>query len=74
MYPCSISIAVDEQCFLYFLSFDIKTCKSKFYKEQLHNPVQKIDAIRKDLTARQIFYSNDHFFSCGFGADILFLS
>ena len=47
MYPCPISIPVDEQCFLYFLSLDTKTGKSKFYKTQLHNPVQKLDAIAR---------------------------
>ena len=73
MYPCAISITVDEQCFLYFLSLDTKTSKSKLYKAQLQNPVQKIDAIEKDLTARQVFYSNDHLFLCGFGADISFV-
>ena len=73
MYPCPISITVDEQCFLYFLSLDTKTGKSKLYKTQLHNPVQKTDAIEKDLTARQVFYSNDHLFLCGFGTDISFV-
>ena len=73
MYPCPISITVDEQCFLYFLSLDTKTGKSKLYKAQVHNPVQKIDAIEKDLTARQVFYSNDHLFLCGFVTDISFV-
>ena len=49
MHPCPINVTVDEQCFfLYFLSFD--TIKKD----------RKIDAIEKDLTARQVFYSNDH--------------
>ena len=39
---------------------------------QLHNPIQNIYAIKKDLTARQVFYPNDHLFLCGFGTDILF--
>ena len=73
MYPCPISITVDEHCFLYFLSLDTKTGKSKLYKAQLHNPVQNIDAIEKDLTARQVFYSNDHLFLCGFVTDISFV-
>ena len=51
----------------------MKTGKSKLYKAQLHNPVQKIDAVEKDLTARQVFYSNDHLFLCGFGTDISFV-
>ena len=73
MYPCVISITVDEQCFLYFLSFDTKTGKSKLYKAQLHDPVQKIDAIEKDLTARQVFYSNDRLFLCGFATHNTFV-
>ena len=32
MYPCPISITVDEQCFSYFLSLDTKTVKSEPYK------------------------------------------
>ena len=64
---------IDEQCFLYFLSLDAKTGKSKLYKVQLHNPVQETDVIGKVLTARQVFYSNDHLFLCGFGADISFV-
>ena len=54
MYPCLIN-TVDEQCFLYFLSLDSKTGKSKLYKAQLHNQIQKIDTIEKDLVVRQIF-------------------
>ena len=73
MHPCSISITVDEHCFLYFLLLDTKTSKSKLYEAQLHNPVQKTDAIEKDLTARQVFYSNGHLFLCWFGADISFV-
>ena len=73
MYPCPISITVDEQCCLYFLPLDTKTFKSKLYKAQLHNPVQKIDAIEKDLNVRQAFYSNNHLFFCGFGTDISFV-
>ena len=71
MYPCPISITSPLALhFLYFLLFDTKTGKSKLYKAQLHNPVQKIDAIEKDLTAREVFCSNDHLFLCGFGTDI----
>ena len=73
MYPCPISITVDEQCFLYFLSLDTKTGKSKLYKAQLHNLVQKFDVIEKELTARQVFYSNDHLFLFGFSTDISFV-
>lgn len=62
MYPCSIIITVDEQCFLYFLSLDTKTGKNKLYRAQLHNQIQKTDTIEKDLIVRQVFYSNDHFF------------
>ena len=65
MYPCPISVTVNEQRFLFTVneqrffitvneqrfSLDTKTGKSKLYKAQLHNPVQKIDAIEKDLTA-----------------------
>ena len=65
MYPCPRSVTVDKQCFLYFLSLDRKTGKNKLYKVQLHNPVQKIDAIKKDLTARQVFYCNDNFIYVG---------
>ena len=66
-------LLLTNSIFLYFLSFDTKTGKSKLYKAQLHNPVQKIDAIEKYFTARQVFYSNDHLFLCGFGKDILFV-
>ena len=62
MYPCSIVITVDEQRFLYFLSLDTKTGKSKLYKARLNNQIQKIDNIEKDLIAREDFYSNDLFF------------
>ena len=65
MYPCSIVITVDEQRFLYFLSLDTKTGKSKLYKARLNNQIQKIDNIEKDLIAREDFYSNDHFFCLG---------
>ena len=60
MYPCPSSITVDKQCFLYFLLLDTKTGKSKLYKAQLHNLVQKFDVIEKELTARQ-----DHCFYLG---------
>ena len=73
MYPCPISVTVDEQCFLYFLSLDTKTGKSKLNKAQLHNPVQKIDGTEIDLTARQVFYSNDHLLLCGFDTDMSFV-
>ena len=62
MYPCPIIITVDKQRFLYFLSLDTKTGKSKLYKAQLNNQIQKIDNIEKDLIAREDFYSNDLFF------------
>ena len=65
IYPCPIIITVDEQRFLYFLSLDTKTGKSKLYKAQLNNQIQKIDNIEKDLIARQDFYSNDQFFYLG---------
>ena len=58
--------------FIFFL-LDTKTGKSKLYKVQLHNPIQTIDAIEKDLTARQVFYSNDHLFLCGFNTEISFV-
>ena len=69
MYSWPISITVDEQCFLYFLLLDTKTGKSRLYKAQ----VQKVDVIEKDLTARQVFYSNYHLFLCGFDTDISFV-
>ena len=72
MYHCPLN-TVDEQCFLYFLSLDSKTGKSKLYKAQLHNQIQKIDTIEKDLVVRQDFYSNDHLFLSGFGTDISFV-
>ena len=59
--------------FLYFLSLDTKTSKSKLYKTQLHNPVQKLDVIEIDITARQVFYSNYHLFLYGFNTDISFV-
>ena len=59
--------------FFRFFSIDTKTGISKLYKAQLLIQLKKIMLLEKVLTARQIFYSNDHLFLCGFDTDISFV-
>ena len=55
MYPCPINITVDEQCFLSFLSLDTKAGKTKLYKAQLHNLVQKMMLLKNILLHNKFF-------------------
>ena len=58
MYPCPISITIDEQCFSYFCRLIPKLLKVNLTKRSCIIWLKKVDAIKKDLTARKVFYSN----------------
>ena len=45
----SLSIAIPSYGWIAFLSYDVKSSLSKFYKARLHSPVDKISAIRQNL-------------------------
>ena len=65
MYPCSISIAVDEQCFLYFLSSDIKTCQVNSTKSSYIIQFKKLMLLEKILLQDKFFTLMITFFHVG---------
>ena len=54
MFPSPISIVIPSYGWIAFLSCDVKSSLSKLYKARLHSPVDKISAIRQNLSARDI--------------------
>ena len=58
MYPSPISIAIPSFGWIAFLSVDSKTSLSKLYKARLDSPVDNIEVIGRNLTARVIHCSD----------------
>ena len=54
MYPCPISIATGQFGYLLFLTQNSQSKRSSLYIAQLHNPVQKITMLLKDIEATKV--------------------
>ena len=68
MYPHPISVAVGPFGNLLILSLNQETGTSNLYMAQLHNPVQKVEVLKKAVAAKEVHYGNNVvFLTCNHG-------
>ena len=65
MYPHPISTAVGPFGNLLFLTLNQETDKSNLYMAQLHNPVQKVELLKKSVAAKEVHFNSDIVFLSG---------
>ena len=73
MFPGPLSLSLGPYGFLFMLTYDSATQTSKIFKIKLHNPIDKIELIKSEVTANSIFYGNNYLYYCGEGTPISYI-